>query len=83
MKEDNERLKRIIEDQKIEIGILTEKVKVLTLENIRLMNKESRKHLLRPDSPSSPPHLTSTLQVLSTLRALRPQGEETLEDENA
>ena len=55
MKEDNERLQRIIEDQKIEIGILTEKVKVLTLENIRLMNKESRKHLLRPDPPSSRP----------------------------
>ena len=53
---EKERLQRIIEDQKTEIGILTEKVKVLTLENIRLMNKESRKHLLRPDPPSYSPH---------------------------
>lgn len=49
MKEDIERYKRMVEDRDTEIAILTEKVKILTLENIRLMNKESRKHLLRPN----------------------------------
>ena len=55
MKEDVERYKRMVEDRDTEIAILTEKVKILTLENIRLMNKESRKHLLRPNPPRLAP----------------------------
>lgn len=54
MKEDVERYKRMVEDRDTEIAILTEKVKILTLENIRLMNKESRKHLLRPNPRPHP-----------------------------
>ena len=72
MKEDIERYKRMVEDRDTEIAILTEKVKVLTLENIRLMNKESRKHLLRPNPPKYDP-LTRPL----------PAGEEMLEDADA
>lgn len=51
---DTERLKRMVEDRDTEIAILKEKVRVLTLENIRLMNKESRKHLLRPNPRPHP-----------------------------
>ncbi len=72
MKEDIERYKRMVEDRDTEIAILTEKVKILTLENIRLMNKESRKHLLRPNPPKYNP-----------LTQPHPKGEEVEEYEDA
>jgi hypothetical protein len=87
MKDDTERLKRIIADRDTEIAILNEKVKVLTLENIKLINKQSRKNLDLSKPPKTPrltPHPNPLPSGCSAPYGhFIPKGEKELEDEDA